>query len=918
MADPRPTDRPMRLLLGVVLLALIAVSALGASTAAAEEPYGARIKEFTAEPSSPQAGGHPDLTVHFAVTARTNPLIYPCFCNQIKTALVETPAGFIGNPHSAAECTSAQFILDRCPVDSQVGVASPTIGLNDGGGGELEPTPLYNLVPAPGQAGLLGFKAILLDFPIYTVLHARTGGDYGLDAEVKGITGFFPLYAFDQVIWGVPASPIHDAQRFIKGGAIPELGAGASNSPERPFLSNPTSCTGPLTSTLTTVANDHGVHTAQAPWPETTGCDQLGFNPSLSANPSTTDADSASGLDVALKVPQSDSPNAPSDSEIKAVTVTLPTGFSINPSAADGKTSCSDTADNNEAAFGTEDEAKCPEYSKVGTLSLNSWALPEPIPGGIYLGKPQPGNKYRIFITADGFGTHVKLPGSVHPDPKTGRLVVTFENLPQAPLTEFNMHFFGSERGLLATPERCGTYPVESDFVPWANALPEQTSTQFFQITSGPGGSPCPGGTRPFSPSFRASGESNGAGSHTSFAVEFNRPDGDQNLDTISVKTPPGFAATLKGVPYCPDATLADIANPSWSGISELASPKCPAASQVGVSSAGAGAGSRPYYAPGKVYLAGPYKGAPLSFAVVTPAVSGPYDLGNVVNRVAVNVDPVTAQVTAVSDPLPQILEGIPLRLRSVLINLNKPNFTLNPTSCKAGAVEGTVRGTEGATANRSTYYQVANCDSLAFEPKLAVTLRGATKRLGNPALKAVLTQRAGESNLSKAVVTLPRSELLEQNHIKTNCTRVQFAAKKCPAASIYGRARVVSPILAKPLEGPVYLRSSSHQLPDLVAALRGPASQPIEIDLDGRISSYKRGIRASFESIPDAPVSKFVLEMQGGKKGLLVNSTDICKGRHLVEASYIGQSGATLAVNSPVKAACGKGNKKTKRQGAK
>jgi hypothetical protein len=918
MAESFSTPRPLKLFVGLFLVAMIALLAHQVATASAEEPYGARIKAFTAEPSSSQAGGHPDLRIYFQVSTRVDPLLPPCFCNQIKNALVETPAGFIGNPHAAAECSAAQFTLDRCPVDSQIGIASPTVGINDSGGGQLEQTPLYNLVPGVGQAGLLGFKAYMFDFPVYTVLHARTGGDYGLDAEAKGITGFFPLAAFEQTIWGVPASPIHDAERFTSGGSYPVPGPNSSNIAERPFLSNPTSCVGPLTTTLTTVANDHGVHSAQAPWPETTGCDQLGFNPSLSANPSTTDADSASGLDVALKVPQSDSPNAPSDSEIKAVTVTLPNGFSINPNAADGKTSCSDTPEDNEAAFGTEEEAKCPEYSKVGTLSLNSWALPEPIPGGIYLGKPQPGNKYRIFITADGFGTHVKLPGSVHPDPNTGQLVVTFENLPQAPLTEFNMHFFGSERGLLATPDRCGTYPVESDFVPWSNLLPEQTSTQFFQITSGPSGSPCPGQTRPFSPSFHASGESNGAGAHTSFAVEFNRPDGDQNLDTIAVKTPPGFAATLKGVPYCPDATLAEIGNPSWSGIAELASAKCPSASQVGVSSAGAGAGSRPYYAPGKVYLAGPYKGAPLSFAVVTPAVSGPYDLGNVVNRVAVNVDPVTAQVTAVSDPLPQILEGIPLRLRSVLINLNKPNFTLNPTNCKAGAVEGTVGGTEGATANRSTYYQVANCASLAFEPKLAVTLRGATKRTGNPALKAVLTQGAGESNLSRAVVTLPRSEFLEQGHIKTICTRVQFAAKQCPAASIYGRARVVSPILEHPLEGPVYLRSSSHKLPDLVAALRGPASQPIEIDLDGRISSYKKGIRASFEAIPDAPVSKFVLEMQGGKKGLLVNSTDICKGKHLVEASYAGQSGAALEAKSPIKAACGKGNKKTNKRGAK
>jgi hypothetical protein len=873
----------------LVLVATLA-SLVAAASASAEEPYGARIKSYIGEPSTTQAGGHPDVAFEFEVSARNNPVIpNSCFCNQIKNARVELPAGFIGNPHAVAECTAAQFALDKCPVDSQVGIAKPNVMLNDGGGAFLPYTPLYNLVPQPGQAGLLSFKAQFFNFPTYTVISARTGGDYGLNAEVKGITAYFGLISFRQVMWGVPASPVHDADRFKTGGPFPEPGPISSNIAERPFLSSPTSCVGPLSSTLTTTAYDHGVHSASAPWPETTGCDQLNFNPSLAAKPSTSEADSASGLDVSLKVPQNASPVTPSDSEIRATTVTMPAGFSVNPSAADGKTSCSDA----QARFGTTEEAQCPEFAKVGTLSLDSWALPEPIPGGIYLGEPRPGDRYRLIITADGFGTHVKLPGSVHPDPQTGQLTVTFDDLPQAPLTEFAMHFFGSERGLLATPDRCGTYAVDSRFVPWATGLPDQFSTQFFTIDSGPSGKPCPGAQRPFSPGFRAVGASNGAGSHAPFSVYLNRPDGDQNLNTIQIKTPPGFSATLKGVPYCPDSTLSAIESPAYSGLSERAASRCPAASQVGVSSAGAGAGSRPFYAAGKVYLAGPYKGAPLSFAVVTPAVSGPYDLGNVVNRVAVRIDPTNAQVTAVSDPLPQIIGGIPLRLRSVLIHLNRPDFTLNPTNCHPFQVDGLLTGDEGASATPSTHFQMANCDALGFAPRLSTTLTGSTKRTGYPALRAVLTQKpSGEANIARAAVTLPHSVFLAQEHIRTLCTRVQFAADNCPAASIYGKARAISPLLDDPLEGPVYLRSSSNPLPDLVAALKGPASQPLEIDLVGRIDSPKAQIRTTFDAIPDASVSKFVLTMQGGKKGLLVNSADLCKGKNYTTAKITGQNG--------------------------
>ena len=423
---------------------------------------------------------------------------------------------------------------------------------------------------------------------------------------------------------------------------------------------------------------DGGVTNADYPWPQGTGCDQLSFNPSLYAQPTTTATDAPSGIDVDLTVPQQVSPFVPSPSELRSAVVTLPEGFSINAGAADGKTSCSDE----EALlgpFGSDAEAVCPESAKVGSLTIDSPALPGPLPGFVYLGRPQPGDRYRIFLIANGFATHVKLAGTVTPDPHTGRLEISFPNLPQTTFTSFNLHFFGSERGLLATPTQCGEYPVTTVFTPWDESLSTQESTQYFRLTTGPDGSPCPGSTRPFSPGFQAASLGHAAAAHTPFSLEVTRPDGDQNLSSLNVTAPPGFSATLKGIPYCPQSSIESAEAETYTGAEQLASPSCPLASQVGESVVGAGAGTHPVYLPGKVYLAGPYRGAPLSLVVITPAVTGPYDIGSVVVREGLRVNPETAQVSTVGRPLPQIIGGVPLRLRSIRVDLNRPNFTLEP-----------------------------------------------------------------------------------------------------------------------------------------------------------------------------------------------------------------------------------------------
>jgi hypothetical protein len=900
------------------------------------------IESFAVGLSTTQAGGHPDLQVQFNLQNRFSQHSQSaCQCEDAKDVTVHTPAGFIGNPHATPLCTIAEFSSDSCPIDSQVGIVNVNVSNNPLPGEPPFNAAIYNLVPPPDVAGLLAFKIFGFDFPQFTALSARTGGDYGLDTTAASIYhGAYPLRTFKEDLWGVPADPSHDLLRldpkFTQGqtsylggfcdasgaestidpntvvspcGAFPPT---ASNSPRTPFLQNPTNCNAPLTASLDILSYDHGTSHAEYPWPQSTGCDQLSFNPSLFAQPTTDETDTASGIDIDLTVPQQLSPTIPSPSELRGATLTLPPGFSINPNAADGKTACTDA----EADFGSTLAANCPEFSKVGSLEIESSALPGPLPGFVYLGQPLPGNRYRIFLVADGFGTHVKLAGTVTPDPLTGQLVVSFTELPQSPLTAFNMHLFGSDRGLLATPTECGTYPVTSTFTPWDETIGTQTSKQFFSLDSGPGGAPCPGAQRPFNPGFQAASAGNTAGAHSPFVVEVTRNDGDQNLSGLTVTTPPGFAATLKGIPYCPESALAQIANSNYSGLAEQAFSACPAASQIGTAVAGAGAGTHPLYTPGKVYLAGPYKGAPLSLEVVIPAVSGPYDLGNVAVRAAIHVNPITAQVTTVSDPLPQILGGIPLRIRSILVNLDRPDFALNPTNCEPFSVDGTILGNEGGQATQSAPFQVANCSSLPFAPKLALRLSGSTRQAGNPALTATLTAKPGEANISRTRVTLPHTELIDNAHINTICTRVQFAeghnpGEKCPPGSVLGFARAETPLLAKPLEGPLYLRSTGGAgLPDVVAALNGQ----IDIALDGHIDSVGGRLRATFETVPDAPVSRVVLSFDGGHKGLLENSPGLCSHPLHVTADITAQSGKTADQNPVLNTPCG--GRKHKRKG--
>jgi hypothetical protein len=899
---------------------VLSLLALAVAFAAMSNPASAVTREeiekelgfihFEMEPSDTQAGGHPDLNI---VTEWKSGGLFSgsggaVTLPTLRRLKVHTPTGFIGDPHVTPKCTLTEFSSAACPVDSQIGtVAIPNFGIFG------IYFPLYNMETSPEQAGLLGFTTPLIAAPVFLELTSRTDGDYGLDTvstpQIK-----LGINSLETNLWGVPADPIHDIHRFVtplsglatcfdyQNGCPPGEGSktfAKSNIPERPFLQNPTTCGVELVGHADVEYYEEYEVSGETTYPATTGCQQLSFSPSILAKPTTDRSDTASGLDLTIKVPQSQSGETPSSSELRTSLITLPEGFTINPNAADGKVACPNIA----ARIGTLFEAVCPQDSKIATLNLDVAALPGPIPGAIYLAEPKAGDPYRVILAADGFATHVKLLGSVRPDPRTGQLTLAFEDLPQSPLQEFDVHVFGSERGLFASPPKCGHTPVQSEMVPWDHELLNSHSTGFMDFIGGPNGTGCPGATRPFAPTARSGVVNDTAGAHSPFSVTIARSDGDQNLTGLNVNTAPGFAATLKGVPYCPQAAIDTLRSPGHSGRAELVSPACPAASRIGTATTGVGAGNHPLYTPGQVYLAGPYKGAPLSLLVVVPAVSGPYDLGNVVVRAAIFVDPVTAQVKTVSDPIPQILEGVPLRLRSLLVNLDRPDFAINPTNCAPLSTETVSFGSEGASFNESGHFQVANCANLSFDPKLGLKLIGSTKRRAHPALRAVLKTAPGEANLSKIAVTMPKNELLDNSHIGTVCTRVQFSANACPADSIYGKATAVTPLLDQPLSGNVYLRAGNHKLPDLVADLHGQ----FDIEVAGRIDSAKgAGLRARFETIPDAPVSEFVLEMAGGKKGLLINSRNLCKVDRKAEQQLVGQNGAQIARKAKLQAACG------------
>ncbi len=863
-----------------------------------------------------QAGGHPyELTTNITFNSTTNDTYsFAPASGRPKDVRVQLPVGLIGNPTASAKCTVLAAVeytasSGRCAPGTQVGVMHVVLEAGESGPGSPlhgqlvdHRVPLFNVVPAKGVAAEFASGEINAGLGATIEAHVRTGEGYGVVADSLNLPTIGTVRKVSVSIWGVPADPAHDSQRICGCG---------SGEPLKAFLRAPTSCPGQnlTTNVLADSYNAPGEFVeAHADMPGMSGCTALRFSPRISVIPESTSADSPTGLRVDLHIPSEENPNRLAQADLKDATVTLPAGIRTNPSSANGLVGCSEL----QIELNGPEPASCPNASKVGSVEIDTPLIDHPLRGAVYVaqqgnaGAAQGSNPFGsllalyIAVNDPQTGVVVKLAGKVSVDPATGQLTTTFSENPQLPFEDLKLAFFGGPNAALSTPAVCGAYTTTSALTPWSGNAPVQSASSF-AISSGAGGRACANSEaeQPNHPSFSAGTEKPLAGAFSPFVLHLHREDGSQNFAALNATLPPGLIGRLAGMAECPDSALAAAAQKT--GAVEQASPGCPAASRLGSVNSALGSGPAPYYATGSAYLAGPYKGAPLSVAVITPALAGPFDLGTVVIRDALQVNPETAQVSVISDPIPTQLQGIQLDLRQVDVNLDRNQFTLNPTNCERMAIGGSELSSLGNLAALSNPFQVGECGRLPFRPHLALRLRGSTHRTANPALIANLHAKPGEANIARATVKLPPSAFLDNAHIGEVCTRPQFAAHQCPPGSVYGHAKAITPLLDAPLEGNVYLRANpAHKLPDLVADLGGQ----IEVALAGKTDSVKGALRNTFEAVPDAPVSSFRLELFGGKRGLIEMSSGFCSHPRAT-VKLDGQNGKIYDSQPIVRSSC-------------
>lgn len=889
---------------------------------AGEEGVSGSAYDEAGEP--PAAGTHP-FAVSLTTKVQTKLLgagtqyyeAHPV--EPLRKVELSLPEGLVVNPQASnVKCLKAEFEGGEgsCPAASQVGVVH--FDLLDAI--EDSATPLYNLQPEFGAPAEFGFN---ISGPGIIIRGGLSGG-FDLTATSSEL---LTRYAIDGVrvqLWGVPSDPRHDRLRATgKEGEHCTLGCAIAPSP-RPFLTMPTACraesqfkTG-VTSWLGSVLGRTEVFRTPEGEPQAVeGCNQLAFEPTIASQATTNAAETSAGLDFSVHQPQDESLEGRSTAALKNATVSLPAGMSLNPAAANGLDSCTEAQmgyapEDGKIRFATTPQS-CPNAAKVGNVEVTTPLLDHKLPGAIYVAKPYQnpfGSLLAIYLAVEDpeSGIVAKLAGEVEPNPVTGQLTATFTENPQLPIEDIALHFFNGARGVLTTPLTCGTHTTTSTLTPWST--PEGVDVHpsgSFETTAGCYGSEA---QAPKTVSFTAGTQSPLSGAYSPFILRLARPDGSQHITGLETTLPEGLLGKLAGVSYCPESGIAQAKSREVAekGKEEQQNPSCPSSSEVGTVNVTAGSGITPIPVSGHAYLAGPYKGAPLSLVVIVPAVAGPFDLGTVVDRVALNVGEYDARIHAVVDPLPTIRDGIPLDVRSIELKLDRPSFTLNPTSCEAMAIEGSVSTQAGQSAALKNRFQVGECGRLAFKPKVAISLKGATKKNGLPALKATVTypQGGGYANIARAQVSLPHSEFLEQGNIGQACTKVILAAHACPTKSIYGTAKAWTPLLDKPLEGPVYLVGGyGYKLPALVAELNGQ----IRVLLVGKIDTgSNRGIRNTFEAVPDAPIEKFNLELKGGKKyGLLINSENICKTKQVGQAFFTAQNGKSLTLKPTIANSCGK-----------
>jgi hypothetical protein len=863
-----------------------------------------------------QAGAHPfqlTTTIAWNKTERF-PFLNPDKSAPLQPALpkevnVKLPPGLLGNPTPFPQCTAAQFTnagaedTNACPQDTAVGFANIMITEPLLFGIKIFSAPVYNLVPEHGEPARFGFTVVAA--PVYLDTSVRTGGDYGVTVHVGAISQLATLLESEVTFWGVPGDPRHDSSRGWWCGKT-EAAESSDKQPcklqeeqhPQPLLVMPTSCTGALQTSVETASwkePDHLISGAPVEsLPGLDGCNKLDFEPKASVTPNGQAASTPSGLGVDLHVPQDGSLSATglSEANVKDTTVALPEGLALNPSAADGLQSCSLAQISLESAG----PPSCPEAAKVGTVTIHTPLLPEPLTGAAYLAAQDAnpfGSLVALYVVAEDpqAGVVVKLAGEVHLT-ESGQIVSTFRNTPQLPFEDFELDFFSGGRAPLSTPAHCGSYMTQASLSPWSGTEPV-ASDSTFNITSGPNGTPCPGAALPFGPSLTAGVTNINAGAFSPLTTTIGREDGQQNISSVQLHFPPGLSGILAGVPLCGEA--------------EANAGTCSAASQIGETIVSVGLGGDPYTVTGgKVYITGPYHGAPFGLSIVNPAVAGPFDLGKVVVRGKLDVDPHTAALTFTSNSagegfaIPHILDGIPLQIKHINVTVNRPGFTFNPTNCNPTSITGSVGSTEGASSPVAEHFQVTNCASLKFAPKFLVSTSGKTSKANGASLSVKLSEPSApqgtQANISKVKVDLPKQLPSRLTTLQKACTDAQFEADPagCPAASKIGMATVTTPLLPVPLVGPaIFVSHGGEAFPSLTMVLQGYG---VTVDLVGTTFISHAGITSTtFKTVPDVPFSTFQLTLPEGKYSALAANGNLCTSKLAMPTAFTSQNGLEI-----------------------
>jgi hypothetical protein len=877
--------------------------------------------------STPQAGAHSDWTTSFDLAHSESGPTKGTTYNEAKDTVVELPRGFIGDSTTVPTC-SASHLLEpnhdanrsafgfgaNCPGDTQVGTI--TLDLTIVSQPERWTFPVYNIASSsPGVAAELGFHALLLTQLLPITVRP---GDSGLTVTTPDIEGGIEVHDISVTIWGVPNTHAHDHERgrecLEEAGGNPkcnDIGGEEVHVPAEPFLTNPTSC-GPFTANM----KADSWETAGA-WSEAstevspvTECDRVHFDPSIETRPSTKAVESPTGLEVSLLVPQTwEDPFGTSTSNLKDAKVVLPQGFTINPSAGSGLGACTPQQYEAETAQSLPG-AGCPPESKIGSIEIDTPLLSEKIFGAVYVATPydnpfgEPGHPsgslLALYIVAKNpqRGILVKVAGQIELNPVTGQLSTTFLNNPQVAFNRFTLKFRPGATAPLVSPPACGTYTTQAALTPWSAPLePRLVTSRPFEITQGVREGQCPsGGVPPFHPQVVSGTQNNAGGSYSPFYLRILREDGEQEITRFSTTLPPGLTGNLSGIPFCPDvgveAAKARAGTPHG-GAEEEADPSCPAASEIGHTIVEAGVGTVLAQTPGKIYLAGPYHGAPLSIVSITSAKVGPFDLGTVVIRFALDINPSTAQVEVSangSDPIPHIIEGIVIHVRDIRVYMNRANFILNPTNCTALALTNTINGAGADPANPAgqvpvtvtTPFTAANCSSLQFKPAFSVSTQGKTSKAQGASLTTKLAfpsaPQGTQANITKVKVELPKQLPSRLTTLQKACLAATFEANPaaCPAGSVVGHAKAVTPVLPVPLEGPAYFVSHGGEaFPSLIVVLQGYG---ITVDLVGATFIDKHGVTSTtFNTVPDVPVGTFELTLPQGPYSALAANTNLC-----------------------------------------